>query len=77
MLETVDTDVGGIGLVDEEATTVRGGKTVTLVEDVEVDILVESELLNSNVQEYLKALCCAQLCSLESDLLCRCYLKYP
>ena len=48
MLETVDTGVGGIGVVDEEATTVRRGTTVTLVEDAEVEILTESELLNSN-----------------------------
>ena len=55
MLEAVDTGVGGIGLVDKEVTTVRGGTTVTLVEDAEVDILVESALLHSNAQEQLKS----------------------
>ena len=38
ILEPVDTDVGGIGLADGEATTVRGGTTVTLVEGAKVDI---------------------------------------
>ena len=55
MLKTVDTGVGGIRLVDKEVTTVRGGTTVTLVEDAEVDILVESALLHSNTQEQLKS----------------------
>ena len=55
MLETVETGVGGIGLVDKEATIVRRGTTVTLVEDAEVEILIESELLNSNAQEHLKS----------------------
>ena len=41
ILETVDT---GIRLVEEEVTTVRGGTTVTLVEDIEVDILIQLEL---------------------------------
>ena len=41
MLEAVGTSVGGIGLADEEATTVRGGTTVTLVEGAKVGILVK------------------------------------
>ena len=55
MLETVETGVGGIGLVDKEVTTVQRCTTVTLVEDAEVEIFIESELLNSNAQEHLKS----------------------